>query len=449
MNKNNELKKLKTCLSKGSGFEDTNRGLELGFNNDIIMLYAENKKNNYSYNLDKFRKKIEDEEALHYLIKENENYYKKELIEFIKSNGGVIPEGKIKISEIEKALSVFEEKEMNSEHKDKKNYEQVYLHVKTILNVMRKNDFDIVKRFSSNIDDLIGNNLAAKEFMTDSLRYSIEKSNLNLVDALSIEPAVFNDNDNYYSGDDFLTFEERDSSRLEIEEKLDAHFKIGIGKELLAYIDNFNFKERGLKSDLFHEMMVSIEIKKIQSKKNKKSEMFWNSAEDFINSSIGELIVNESEKEDEDYCKTEKSFIVRQINEDFYKLKINSIEDCEGLNYKEEWFKNEDLHREGVLPALIERKHHYIPDETYLDNAYNQHWIEGEQISQVDRTYEDILSKKTLAERQSIGCDLDDDLSYEDDLPRSMKETIKKEVKDYKQKLEDKKAYQHEERFDY
>ena len=54
-----------------------------------------------------------------------------------------------------------------------------------------------------------------------------------------------------------------------------------------------------------------------------------------------------------------------------------------------------------------------------------------------DTVYEDVLVNKSLAERQSIGCDVDEDSenqSFEEEISYSQQKYIEKKVNKYKEK---------------
>ena len=76
----------------------------------------------------------------------------------------------------------------------------------------------------------------------------------------------------------------------------------------------------------------------------------------------------------------------------------------EGMGYKEEWQKEGVRHRIGG-PAVTIFNDHAIPEETYLDEAKQENWVNGKCVSEEDTTYEDIVSKKPLAVQRSVGYD--------------------------------------------
>ena len=83
-----------------------------------------------------------------------------------------------------------------------------------------------------------------------------------------------------------------------------------------------------------------------------------------------------------------------------------SVSDEQGSLYRENWFDAAGLpHRDGAA-AVIVRSNHYIPEETYLDEAREELWTHGVMTNAIDTTYEDIISHKPLSVRQAFGYDI-------------------------------------------
>jgi hypothetical protein len=98
--------------------------------------------------------------------------------------------------------------------------------------------------------------------------------------------------------------------------------------------------------------------------------------------------------------------MVRQIGDDVYELAYSKHRDCESHGNTEIWKKNGKLHRYGGFPAHVEYFDPHIPEEAYLSNDIESFYIDGNHIEMSDKTYDSIMSKKSLAVRQSIGYDV-------------------------------------------
>lgn len=401
MTKQNELKKLEEALADGKSFESTTQGRDLDFDSEAIKLYAFNAKQYVTSNLRELKRVLQREEDLYNDINESPLYHQKKLVDFIESQKGESINGKIKTSDIKYSLESYKKTAQEREYNNK------HLYIKTILDVMRKKDFNIVDRFNSDIDGLIGNNLEVKNQLTDDLKHYITANKINLVDTLNIEPTSLKESANreinaelnyHYANDEAID--------IEIQDKLKKQTKVSLSKEIECFVKKFNFHTISSTYEEFHKMMVSFAIEDV--KESMKGE--WNSISDFINSKDGELLAHEknSDHDVDDHCFTSSETATRKIEDDVYTISRNTLKDCEGENIKEEWRKNGEFHRAGNLPAIISKNHHFIPEETHLDRAEKDYWLNGENISTQDTTYEDILSKKSLAERQSIGYDVDE-----------------------------------------
>jgi hypothetical protein len=88
------------------------------------------------------------------------------------------------------------------------------------------------------------------------------------------------------------------------------------------------------------------------------------------------------------------------------EVHTNSVSDNEGSYLLVEWKRAGERHRDGGEPALINQSHHYIPEETYLDESIAEWWENGVMVRREDRTYDDIISTKPLSVRQAFGYDI-------------------------------------------
>lgn len=144
---------------------------------------------------------------------------------------------------------------------------------------------------------------------------------------------------------------------------------------------------------------------------DKKEPLVWQDLDAFINDSRGELIASFDKQESGECYKIHSREYQRRIGDDLYSVSVNDMHDEESGLLEERWMKNGALHREGDHPAHIKTHTHYIPSETYLDEAFRHFYQEGVRDFNRDKdtTYEDILSQKPLSVRQYFGYDLEDD----------------------------------------
>lgn len=423
-----ENKELHEALANGEGFENTEEGKRIGFNEKLIDLHAFNLKHTFVEDLIKLQTMIENEEFLYNNIKDDLEESKKTMADFIRKEKGISITS-IKTSDLADSLELYKKR------KEKRLYNSKHLYVKTFIDVMRGKKFNIVDRFSSDFDNLLGENLEARHHVSKDFERYIRENNLKLCDVLSIYPKTAEEAINH-SMDRELNYHYANEAakRNEIEEKLNQQTKIPFSKELSIHIEAFDFRIRKAKYEDFYKMMVGFAI----NDKNVLTQKNWATLDELKNYNEGELLFNERENEhEEDYIKTHHK-VGRKIGEDVFIGEINTIEDCEGKNYSEKWYKNGVLHRLGDFPASKTYSHHKIPEETHLDKATEAFWLEGERLFSRDTTYDEILSKKSLAERQSIGYDVDDDIDTEDIsnnekfFERDEIDYIKKKIKKFK-----------------
>lgn len=148
------------------------------------------------------------------------------------------------------------------------------------------------------------------------------------------------------------------------------------------------------------------------------NENVWARADDFFKCVSGVVITDDTKEnnyENDDpeiYAGVSEYYFEHtkavKLGNDIFSVSILKSQDIEGKVYKETWTKNGELHRDGNYPAKIIRDHHYIPEETHLDESLELFYINGEYIKELDTTYEDIISGKPLATRQYFGYDLDE-----------------------------------------
>ena len=131
---------------------------------------------------------------------------------------------------------------------------------------------------------------------------------------------------------------------------------------------------------------------------------FQASLDDFFNFRAGAVLEDTHEVDERRaFEKHVKRFRSIQIEGDIYSVSLNCGEDCEGRYHREEWKKNERLHRDGKLPATTTIRHHYIPAETEWDIAVRGFYENGEFICEKDTTYEEIISKKPRGVQRHFG----------------------------------------------
>lgn len=428
MTSKNDLIELEEALERGKGFENTKLGKEIGFNEDKIKLETFNSKNDFLIELKELVSEIRSEEDLHNDLKENFNYNISKLIDFIEfQTGSKIQNNVIKTSDVKRSLEIYKDN-VN----DERVYENKLLWSKTLLEVMRGKDFDIIKRFSSDVDTLVSDNPFAKKKVSPDLRKYIEANNLNLVEIFSITPTSLDEKIKESMNDELnYHYANEEAKNNTLKEALKEATKIDFSLELREYIKNFNLRHRDTGYKEFYDMMVCFAIEKTEE----ALEVSWDSINSLRDYPEGELLENSQDKQEQDDYKLDESFVVREIDGDIYTARVRSVKDREGSIYKETWTKNGEKHRNGSLPAVVSISHHYIPSETYLDDASKEYWKEGILKEVVDSTYDDVLSKKSLAERRYIGCDVDNDVDdYELVLDYERKEAIKNQVQEYKEK---------------
>jgi hypothetical protein len=117
-------------------------------------------------------------------------------------------------------------------------------------------------------------------------------------------------------------------------------------------------------------------------------------------------ILSHTEGMDDYILKDDMSFFV-QNGELVGILKEHYVSDDEGFNTSVEYLNAAGQRHREDGPAYRYTSKHNIPEETYLDESYEEFWRDGVKLKTVDHTYEDILQYKSLAERQSIGVDVD------------------------------------------
>ena len=116
------------------------------------------------------------------------------------------------------------------------------------------------------------------------------------------------------------------------------------------------------------------------------------------------VIVDRGEVDLEDWKRT--AYYV--VNGELQAInKASHVSDCEGSVSRDEWLNAEGQRHRDDGPAYSYSAYHRIPEETHLDDSYEEFWINGVKTAHLDRTYSDILQSKSLAERQSIGVDVD------------------------------------------
>lgn len=421
-----DLEMLNEVLKEGEGFEGTEQGKKLGFNEELIKRHAFNSKCYFIDNLKSLKIAIESEEDLFNKIKESFDENKIKMVEFIEKHKGTSIQ-KIKTSDIKNALEIFKE------GADDVHYDSTHIWVKTFLDVARNKEFDIVGRFSADSKTIVGENRKAQKIMTKDLARYIDENKLDLSEILSIHSQTLEERFiNSMNRENNYHYANEAAERNKLEKDLANATKPNFRPELKTYIDAFNFESRNVTYDDFYKMMVHFAIKDNDLGNGRQ----WDTWEEFKNSKEGELIEHQKINEKEDDYRKNRDYIVRKIGDDHYSVLVETISDAEGKNHVEKWFKNGEIHRDGNKPAKTKISHHYIPSETYLDEATEEYWIDGEMLHYKDITYDAVLSKKSLAERQSIGYDVDDPSDYDEELeeefPSSKKDYIIKEVEKYK-----------------
>ena len=431
MTREEELKELELALSNGYGFENTKIGKELGFKESDLKLYAFNQKQSFARILDDIHDIFKKEECYYDEIKENFDQYKKDLVNFIEEQKGQSINGVIRTSEIKKSLEFYKENASEYDYNARKKS------TLTVLDILRGNDFDIENKFRSGVLTLLTDNHRLEKLLTDDLRFYVTENKLDLKKILNVKKQSasqyaqneMNEELNYH-------YANQESHYNKIKENLASATNIDIPNKLKAYVDNFKFESIYSTYEAFYKMMVNFSIDQVEL----SLEGEWNSLTELKNDKRGELISDVfEEKRDVDdgyYEYTEKVSV--KIDDDIFSVERNYLKDIEGKLETEKWTKNGEFHRAGGLPAKINIQHHFIPSETYLDDASNEYWTNGVLTSVVDTTYSDILSNKSLAERQSIGCDVEDGLdedNYEHDNDISYQENayIKNIVEEYKE----------------
>lgn len=424
-----EKEKLKNALENGTGFEDTKEGKKLGFKEDEIKLHVLMKKNDFVQPLKGIRRELEKEEYEFNHIKENLEENQDEIREFVRENLNIPKPSTIRTSEVKKALKEYSNKATEAEYRRK------YIWLKACVSIMRGEKFGIEERLNSDVKTIIGNNQKVAEYMTEELAELISKRDLDLADILSVSPiktTLEYDNRQMQAELDYHYANEAAADN-DIKEGLEEATRINFPVELKTYIEAFDFRYRNNSYEDFHKMMTKFALEN----RLVEIEPKWGSWEALKNDSEGELLESQNEREEDDDYHKHVKYAARKIGEDVFSVKIESTGDCEGRNYSEVWCKNGEKHRSGGLPAVKKYSHHLIPEETHLDSAEQQFWKDGEMQYVNDTVYEDVLVNKSLAERQSVGCDVDEDSenqSFEEEISYSQQKYIEKKVNKYKEK---------------
>lgn len=424
-----EKEKLKNALENGTGFEDTKEGKKLGFKEDEIKLYVLMKKNNFLHPLKGIRRALEKEEYEFNCIKENLEENQEEIREFVKENLNIPKPSTIRTSEVRKALMEYSSKATEPEYRRK------YVWLKNCISIMRSEEFGIEERLNSDVKTIIGNNQKVAEYMTEELAELISKRDLDLADILSVSPikTTLEYDNRQMQAELNYHYANEAAADDDIKEGLEEATRINFPVELKTYIEAFDFRYRKNSYEDFHKMLTKFALEN----RLVEIEPKWESWEALKNDSEGELLESQNErKKEEDYYENVK-YVVRKIGEDVYSAKIKLSGDCEGENYSEVWYKNGEKHRTGGLPAVKTYSRHKILEETHMDDASQEFWKDGEMQYVNDTTYEDVLVKKPLAARQSIGCDVDEDSenqSFEEEISYSQQKYIEKKVNKYKEK---------------
>lgn len=427
IDKKEEKEILEKVLNSGKGFELTEQGKSLGFDEKKIQLIALNKKNMNSRvdSLSRIIEELKKEEYDYNNIKENFEEYKNKLVNLVEVYKDE-PITKIKTSDIKDAVESY--KKTMSEY----DYDLLNKWVRAVVRINRGLDFNIKNRLNDgSVEELVCYNPKIKSLIDDDLNNYLSLNKLKLATILSVSSTSkkeYEDNirKNYAEEEHYGSVEAR---MYEMKEKLEiaTNTNIKINSTMQAYVDAYDFSRYGASYEDFYNMIVSFAYKEI----NDSQGYVWNSITDLINEKEGEII-EKIIKENEDNYYLKEISVTRIIDGIKYSAYSNTLKDCEGINIEEEWKKDGNLHRAGNLPAKKKISHHHIPEETYLDSAYEQYWFEGKKISHVNTTYEEILSKKSLAERQSIGYDVDEDEEEDENIQYSIdKNDIVKRVKEY------------------
>ena len=391
MTREEELKELELALSNGYGFENTKTGKELGFKEADLRLYAFNEKNFFAKEIVKILEIFKNEEYLYNDMKKNIENYKKEILFFISNQTGQPINSVIKTSDIKKSLEILKE------NVDDLYFNQQNNKIIRFLDIMRDNNFDVFKKLlSSDLPTLTTKNENLEKILTNDLKYYLKENKLNIGVFLSVEK---NNENIYYS---------------KIEEELKKHTKIEIPKNLKIYVEKFDFSYKYSNYENFYKMMVDFSI----SEKNLLNEKIWKSLEDLRNDKDGEVLlyqVDDDRDEEQDSYKYVQKVSVK-IGDDVFDVDCYYTQDEEGISDTEEWSKNGKLHRSGGLAAKYSINNNYIASESYLNRAVKEFWLEGEFISEVKTTYDDILMERSENYYKPEIEDLKekDDLSNED-----------------------------------